>query len=273
MAYGGVKVVTGVPTLWRKVISGVTNSVEGMNSARDIGYLRLNYSRVNLIGSLTPTDKENWYKIQINSPGDFRLTIKHAGTEDEINDYVDSETDPDKTETEEALDEWEEVINSFKASGLRVELMMYNPKGGKTTVIGSNDASNDQAYANFEQMIRGTYKIDRQSMGTMYLHVSRIDGKKLDSTENYVMQMQVGDSYKHDYVTIERAPQDGVDDSATVGYVSDVDKLLANARVSSNMLAAQSAASILTMGASNFMATTGRANTSLYGPSIFDFLI
>ncbi len=179
--------------VWDKSTKDVANSVEGQNNARDIGYVRNNYSRLNLASSLTKEDKEDWYSFNVISQGKLRITIRTSGET--------TETESSNT-SEEAVDAFEQYKQDFEGKNIIFEV--YESVGyGRTKLIASNDESKTELYEKFKELMTGDTKV--QETGTYYIRVSRKEGASMQTEEPYLIQVQMGDSYKHDYVTTESA--------------------------------------------------------------------
>ena len=55
---------------WEKTVTDVNNVDESFANARDLGYTRLNYARVSVVGKLSEYyDSSDMYKIQLQSNG------------------------------------------------------------------------------------------------------------------------------------------------------------------------------------------------------------
>ncbi|GHU02250.1 hypothetical protein FACS1894186_6570 [Alphaproteobacteria bacterium] len=230
------------PKYWKKTAIGPTNMFEGMAAARDIGYLRLNYSRLNLVSQLESGDKENWYKVSVQSSGLLTLAVRHS-----------SQTETGETIEDAASDDaLQDMIDSLEASGMRVELIVKG-KGTKTTTLASNDKASGAAYEAFSQMIRGQYKLAEKDKGDMYIKVSRLPGADATTKEFYTLQMRVGDGYKHDYVTVEQKQAE----DPSQGYVSELDKLLAGAQTG------KGAATLLSLQGANQLMAESMSNLAI----------
>lgn len=82
---------------WEKQVKDVNDVDEKFSNSRDLGYLRLNYSRLTAVGSLAKYDKEDNYKVTVQSNGKLSISIRNASAEDE--------KVLDLSKYEEALDE------------------------------------------------------------------------------------------------------------------------------------------------------------------------
>ncbi|MBR7158615.1 MAG: hypothetical protein IKD08_02915 [Alphaproteobacteria bacterium] len=209
--------------VWDKTSSDVTNNVEGTDTARDIGYVRNNYYRLNLASSLSEKDTEDWYSFNVISQGKLRITLRTAGEED----------DESSQSTESTTDAFEQYIKDFEGKNIVFEV--YESVGyGRTEIIASNDESNEKLFAKFKELMTGDTKISKT--GTYYIRVARKEGASDKDEEPYLLQVQMGDTYKHDYVTTESA----TDQSAAAQQNALLDKVQATMANSFNQGAALS---------------------------------
>lgn len=69
---------------WEKTVTDVNNVDESFANARDLGYTRLNYARVSVVGKLSEYyDSSDMYKIQLQSNGTVSLSIKGGDSSNE----------------------------------------------------------------------------------------------------------------------------------------------------------------------------------------------
>jgi hypothetical protein len=143
-------------------------------TARSIGQLRLNTTRLNVISALSPKDNVDTFTFTASTPGTTKLGLL-------VNDP--SATDQTKD-----------------ASGdVRVQVFAK----GKGLVADSDPTSGD-AYKNYQALKAGTFDLDR---GDYTIRMSRADGVDPQSKNsyNYAVQLTQGDSYKQDYTVTEQA--------------------------------------------------------------------
>ncbi len=225
--------------LWKKTVKDV--AVDGKDYARDIGTVRNGYSRLNVITSLSAGDKDDWFTFNVVSRGNLRFSIKSYSQ-----DTQSSDQENDLSNVNAALDEAQEEADSLRAKNMKVEIYTQDRRG-QLKLYATNDESNKTANANFEELINGTAKIQKSTR--MYVKLSRLDSAKdLKSTENYTIQVQMGDNYRHDYVTIETAQKEE-------DYLSDAEAAVEKATTTytkAGVLAGQGAASMLISGATNW---------------------
>lgn len=236
-----------------------------IGTARDMGQARLNYSRLNMITTLSKNEKEDWFSFTTTSRGKLRLTaINISAAEKDQKDSNKKTTASD--ELEEAASNYEKAIEQFRGQDLKVEVYQY--VNNRQTLIATNEEGNGKKTEAFEEMMRGQYNVAKR--GTFYVHVTTKDGKAVSDDTLYALQVQLGDKFKNDYITQENS----IDHTK----VSDADIALAKAQeaigssmVSSRVLAAQSASALLSAGYTN-MATLQNSNKSS-SASLFSILI
>jgi len=202
---------------WEKQVKDISDVDEKFANARDLGYLRLNYSRLTAVGSLAKFDKEDNYKIAVQSNGKLSISIRNASAEDEkvldlskyeeALDELKKQTDPEgwaKEQEEKKLKEAEQNLIEVTAPGMQMQVYMI--KNGKEVLIGDSSAEKgDKLRENLDAMLKGEYKATK---GTYYVKISRDDTIDKDESVNYALQMNVGGKYKHDYVLTEGVSND-----------------------------------------------------------------
>lgn len=73
---------------WDKSVADVNNVDEVFSNARDLGYSRLNNTRISVIGKLGKYDSKDMYKVQVQSNGKLFLNLR-AGDSDEKEKVLD----------------------------------------------------------------------------------------------------------------------------------------------------------------------------------------
>ncbi len=152
-----------------------TNDVKIDNNmtARDIGILRKNDSRLNLFSSLTAGDTVDVFKFRVTNTADTKIGTLAA--------------DPQSKEL------------------LRVQIF------SRTTgaLIADQDPESGDAYENFKALEAGTFELKQ---GDYAVRVSRLPGTDVRSekTVQYVIQMSQG-VYRNDFDTIEKGVSDSQD--------------------------------------------------------------
>ena len=75
----------------------------------------------------------------------------------------------------------------------------------RQTLVATNDESEKKEYEAFEKLMRGEYEVPNSQKGWYYVHVTTEDGEPVDDDTLYALQLQMGDTYKHDYMTQEQS--------------------------------------------------------------------
>lgn len=229
--------------VWEK--STQDTYADSITNARDMGQVRLNYSRLNMVTTLSKNEKEDWFSFTVTSRGKLRLSAVNLTEATKSGDEETSATD----ELDDAATNFQKAIDKFKAQGLKVEVYQY--QNNRQTLLATNDESKSKQYEAFEQMMRGEYALKKG--GKFYLHVSTKDGKPADEDTLYALQLQMGDTYKHDYVTKEQSiDHTGMTEGDLA--LARAEEAVNNVTANSKVLAAQSASNLLSIGYTN-MAT------------------
>ena len=257
---------TAYAQVWEKTSTDIYD--ESVSNARDIGQIRLNYSRLSVITTLSKNEKEDWFKFNVVSRGNLRLSAVNLSAKDEKTEQ--STTSSDATEAlEDAKNDYQAAIDSFKGKGLRVEV--YTFVNNRQTLVATNDESEKKEYEAFEKLMRGEYEVPNSQKGWYYVHVTTEDGDPVDDDTLYALQLQMGDTYKHDYLTQEQS----IDHTkVTEGDIAlaKAEEAMGGVTPSASILSAQGASSILSAGYTN-MATIqsmqGKDKTS----QLFNLLI
>ncbi|MDY0870548.1 hypothetical protein [Dongia rigui] len=152
-----------------------TNDVQIDNNmtARDIGILRKNDSRLNLFSSLTEGDKVDVFKFRVTTTANTKL-----GTL--------------------AADEQSKEL-------LRVQV--FSKSSG--ALIADQDPKSGDAYENFKALQAGTFELDK---GDYLVRVSRLPGLDVRSEKavQYVIQLSQG-VYRNDFDTVEKGVSEDQD--------------------------------------------------------------
>lgn len=250
---------------WEKTVRDTT--VDDISIAKDIGHVRLNYSRLNVIGALSKGDKEDWYKFNVISQGNMRLSVRTASTGEEANESLSEDQ------------ELEDISNELRAKNMKFEVYRY--EGGRLKLFASNEAKEGtKEYDRFEGLINGELRMKNADKGNYFIKLSRLDGKASDTEEPYALQVQMGDTRKHDYMTIEAAAKSYTAKSTDSDYTGPDSSLVGIGNIKSStmtalMMAQQSAASLLETGAKNLLTIRGEQNLKSQGIStgIFNSLV
>lgn len=202
---------------WEKKISDVNNIDEKFSNARDLGYLRLNYSRLTAVGKMSLYDNVDIYKVSVQSNGKMAISIRNDGLEDDGPDFskyeaeldkLKQQTDPEgykREQAEKAEKEANQALLAVTAPGMKMEVYMLNPKGKEVLVGDSSAEKGTKERESLDAMLKGDYPAKR---GNYYIKVSRDDTVKADKEMSYALQMTMGTTYKHDYAAVEGISQD-----------------------------------------------------------------
>ncbi len=249
--------------VWEKTSIDIYD--ESISNARDIGQARLNYSRLNVVTTLSKNEREDWFKFNVVSRGKLRLSAVNLSAKKEEKDTSAS----DATDAlEDAKKDYQSAIDSFKGKGLRIEVFTY--KNNRQTLVASNDEGSKKAYESFEKMMRGEYKVSPSEKGWYYIHVSTENGKPVDEDTLYALQLQMGDTYKHDYLTQEQSIDHTKVTESDIA-LSKAQEALSNVAASAQILNAQSAAGLLSAGYTN-MATI-QSSSGSKAAQLFSLLV
>ncbi len=219
---------------WDKSVTDINNIDETFANARDLGYSRLNNTRVSVIGRLGKYDDKDLYKIQVQSNGKIFLNIRAGDSSDDnvlnlskyelkLKEFEANmaamgikEDDPMANVIQTPLDKVKAEIAKMKEEREKAKagllddlapgmtLKVYMQKGNKTVCIGDTTADkNSKEYANMKSILSGEYKAKK---GMYYIEVSSEDGLREELP--YVMQLKQGDKYINDYLVTEAKSED-----------------------------------------------------------------
>lgn len=219
---------------WDKSVVDINNIDENFANARDLGYSRLNNTRVSVIGRLGKYDDRDLYKIQVQSNGKIFLNLRSGSDESEkVLDLSKHEARLEEIKQQNAalgitdakeelkiiktpVDIVKEELAKKKAerekanAGLLDELApgmtmkVYMQKGNKTVCIGDTTADkNSKEYATMKSIMSGEYKAKK---GMYFIEIGTEDGLREELP--YVMQMKQGSKYVNDYLVTEANSED-----------------------------------------------------------------
>ena len=219
---------------WDKSVTDINNIDESFANARDLGYSRLNNTRISVIGRLGKYDDRDLYKIQVQSNGKIFLNLRAGdSSDDSVLDLSKYElklkeieanmaalgikqedaganiiqTPLDKAKAEiakmkEAREKERAGLLDDLAPGMTVKV--YMQKGNKTVCIGDTTADkNSKEYTTMKSILSGDYKAKK---GMYYIEVSSEEGLKDEMT--YIMQLKQGYKYVNDYLVTEAKSED-----------------------------------------------------------------
>ncbi len=219
---------------WDKSVVDINNIDENFANARDLGYSRLNNTRISVIGRLGKYDDRDLYKVQVQSNGKIFLNLrsgsdekekvldlsKHEARLEEIkrqNELLGIKNQKDELKIiKTPVDEVKEKLAKLKEerekanAGLLDELApgmtmkVYMQKGNRTVCIGDTSADkNSKEYANMKAIMSGEYKAKK---GLYFIEVGTEDGLRKELP--YVMQLKQGNKYVNDYLVTEANSED-----------------------------------------------------------------
>lgn len=219
---------------WDKSVVDINNIDENFANARDLGYSRLNNTRISVIGRLGKYDDRDLYKVQVQSNGKIFLNLrsgseekekvldlsKHEARLEEIkrqNEALGIKNPKDELKIiKTPVDEVKEKLAKLKEerekanAGLLDELApgmtlkVYMQKGNRTICIGDTTADKtSKEYETMKSIMSGDYKAKK---GMYFIEVGTEDGLRKELP--YVMQLKQGDKYINDYLVTEANSED-----------------------------------------------------------------
>ena len=225
---------------WDKSVTDVNNIDETFANARDLGYSRLNRTRISVIGRLGQYDSSDIYRVQVQSNGKLFINIrngdsveaenerqkkyeakldelkktlegmgiKQEGEEEEIVVPKEPETPLEKARAEVARMKEErakanEGLLDELAPGMSIKI--YKQQGKKTVLIGDSTAEKgSKEYEIMKSLLEGNYKAKK---GNYFIEVASTD-KTIKEEKPYIMQIKQGKKYTNDYLVKEANSQD-----------------------------------------------------------------
>lgn len=204
---------------WEKTVTDMNNVDETFANARDLGYTRLNYSRLTAIGTLSKKyDSVDIYKTQVvSNRGKLGISLRSGSKEEKVLDLskyeqmlddLKKQTDPEgwaKEQAEKLEKEQNQNLLELTAPDMKIEVWMTN-KQGKQVLIGDSSAEKGTKTRDaMDQLLKGEYSA---TQGDYYVKISRGEDVAKNEEISYALQIQMGDSYKHDYVAMEAKSED-----------------------------------------------------------------
>jgi hypothetical protein len=156
--------------------------VESSITARNIGTLKKNATRLNVFSSLSSGDSVDGFQFRVNEKTATTFSILNATPEDEG----------------------------------KLHYQIYYKSTGR--ILADSDPKSGAANTVFQALQDGTFEIEK---GDYILRVSRTDNTGANRNKEYNYAVQLGQGlYSQDYDTVERAARD-TDDPYGVGNVSE----------------------------------------------------
>ena len=154
---------------WEKNVTDVNNIDESFANARDLGYTRLNYSRITTIAQLGEYNERDIYKVQVQSNGKLSISLRNEGVEENVLDLSEYEQyledlkkqlDPEGYAEEQAAQKAEqEDKDLLEATAPGMTLKVYMVKNGKEVLIADSTAEKDsEEYQNMSAILSGDYR-------------------------------------------------------------------------------------------------------------------
>lgn len=250
---------------WKK--TSVDTYADSIKNARDMGQARLNYSRLNMVTTLSKNETEDWFSFTTTSRGKLRLTAINISAAQKENKKDLSKTTA-SDELEEAASNYEKAIEQFRGQDLKVEVYQY--VNNRQTLVATNEEGKGKQTEAFEQMMRGQFNVAKK--GTYYVHVTTKDGKPVSEDTLYALQVQLGDKYKNDYITQEQSI-DHTKMTKRDMALANAQSALSTAAVNSKVLAMQNASNLLAIGYTNLATIQQQQSGNNSGSGLFNFLI
>ena len=220
---------------WDKAVTDVNNVDETFANARDLGYSRLNNTRISVIGRLGQYDNKDTYRVQVLSNGKMLVNLRAGdSSDDKVLDLTAHEmklaeiklqnaamgimSDEEKIDTtpKTPLEIAQAEVKKMKEERAKAEagllddwaegmtIKVYMQKGNKTALVGDSTADkSSKEYKAMAEMLSGDY---RAKKGNYYIEVSSEEG--LREEKPYIMQIKQGTKYVNDYLVKEGNSQD-----------------------------------------------------------------
>lgn len=228
---------------WDKSVADVNNVDETFANARDLGYSRLNNTRISVIGQLGKYDEKDLYKVQVQSNGKLFINLRTGEAEkDKVlnlskydqelakikadlkemgvktdGEIIDTTPKTPLEKAEAAVAKMKEEREKAKAGLLDdiakgMTIKVYMTKGNRTICIGDSTADkSSKEYAAMKSILSGDYKAKK---GMYYIEVG---AEKTPKTETpYVMQIKQGTKYVNDYLVTETKSEDSKNETISL---------------------------------------------------------
>lgn len=210
---------------WEKSIKDMNDIDETFANARDLGQMRLNYSRITAVGELANNDSVDIYKATVvSNRGKLSISMRNTNGDDQVLDlskYEDflnelkKQTDPEgyAQEQEEKLQaEADMKLLEATAPGMKIEVY-YTDKFGRQQLVADSSADKEsKEYETMKAMLTGEYMAQK---GDYYIKVSRDEEIPASEDVSYALQLNMGEGFKHDYVAIESKSDDSKNKTST----------------------------------------------------------
>ena len=261
---------------WEKNVTDVNNIDESFANARDLGYTRLNYSRITTIAQLGEYNERDIYKVQVQSNGKLSISLRNEGVEENVLDlseyeqYLDElkqQLDPEGYAEEQAAQKAEqEDLDLLETTTPGITLKVYMVKNGKEVLIADSTAEKDsEEYQNMSAILSGDY---RATKGNYYIEVGKTEDADPKADHPYAMQILQGTTYKHDYVMTQSDSADTTNKEISTTQDTSLNSTTGTSAISAAYAAQiqavrdEGAANLLASGASNLSSLTADDSNS-----------
>lgn len=261
---------------WEKNVTDVNNIDESFANARDLGYTRLNYSRITTIAQLGEYNERDIYKVQVQSNGKLSISLRNEGVEENVLDlseyeqYLDElkqQLDPEGYAEEQAAQKAEqEDLDLLETTAPGMTLKVYMVKNGKEVLIADSTAEKDsEEYQNMSAILSGDY---RATKGNYYIEVGKTEDADPKADHPYAMQILQGTTYKHDYVMTQSDSADTTNKEISTTQDTSLNSTTGTSAISAAYAAQiqavrdEGAANLLASGASNLSSLTADDSNS-----------
>ena len=202
---------------WEKTVTDMNNVDETFANARDLGYTRLNYSRITAVGKLSEDyDSVDIYKTQVQSNGKLAIGLRDTSESEKVLDLskyeealnaLKQQTDPEGYQKEQEEKKKQEEENLLSMTAEKLNIQVYMTKGNKQVLIGDSTAEKGTKEREaIDAMLSGEYQATK---GDYYIKITRNEDTTTRNEEvSYALQVKMGDNVKHDYVATEQVSED-----------------------------------------------------------------
>lgn len=221
---------------WDKSVTDVNNVDETFANARDLGWSRLNNTRISVAGKLGKYDSHDMYKVQVLSNGKLFVNLRSGDSDEDkkVLDLSKYDTALNKIKNDMAalgIKDEEPVVDTTPKTPLEIAkaevakmkeerekasagllddiapgmtIKVYMTKGNKTVAIGDSTADkNSKEFANMKSILSGEY---RAKKGMYYIEIGTEESQRKDLP--YIMQIKQGTKYVNDYLVTEAQSED-----------------------------------------------------------------
>ena len=203
---------------WEKYVTDMNDIDEVFANARDLGQLRLNYSRITAVGELANNDAVDIYKTSVvSNRGKLAVSVRNTNGDDKVLDLskyenylneLKKQLDPEgyaKEQEEKLKAQAEQALLETTAPGMKIEVYFTDKYGRQHLIADSSAEKDSKEYENMSAMLTGEYAAQQ---GDYFIKVMRDDETPTSEKMSYALQLNMGKGFKHDYVAIEQKSED-----------------------------------------------------------------